>query len=66
MAKAICCDRCGKFEKINDACKWKSIGGGSQSASDPCGISEQQVLCPDCADDFKDFMKNSKSSSKHN
>lgn len=65
MAKAVCCDRCGKFEKFN-------LRPFSERASEWVLLRQSDLvmdngpeqtrwtsfnLCPDCAAAFKAFME---------
>jgi len=56
MAKAICCDRCGHFEKVDKVVGWKQLDGGRPSIADPAGFAEVVALCPRCKEDFERFM----------
>jgi hypothetical protein len=64
VSRAVCCDRCGRFEKYQtlyketDKPKWKMLQSGGPSASDPVGFeSTETLLCPVCAIAFESFMK---------
>lgn len=69
MADAKKCDRCKKFyERYNEECDEKKINAIVRANLDikrkywPQGIIE---LCPECMNEFNDWMKNSRKS-KHN
>lgn len=59
--KAICCDRCHEFARIEGQSlvpdgKWRNIDGGTASFSDPCNVRPEILLCPSCASAFDRFM----------
>lgn len=62
MAKAVCCDRCGKFEKQTAVSgvqepRWVMLDGVQPNSIDPLRDRDGTLLCPSCAAKFKKFMQ---------
>jgi len=59
MGKAVCCDRCGRFEKVPplsdkyQSHDWLLLTKNDDPVGDGSGKS---FLCPQCAVDFDRFM----------
>lgn len=59
MGKAVCCDRCGKFQKIVPNARadgWNVLNGSGPSVSDPMGQVPETLLCPECAAMYEQFL----------
>ncbi|HLZ08818.1 MAG TPA: hypothetical protein VKT80_09545 [Chloroflexota bacterium] len=56
---AVCCDRCGKFERVKRGSAivfpekpWRGIVSATVFRGDDNGL----LLCPECAEDFDKFL----------
>lgn len=54
MGRAVVCDRCGTFAKVDDATKWRSEP--YPSVADPAGYLPAKALCDKCAEEFDRWM----------
>src|SRR5215470_17932531 len=56
MGAAVCCDRCGKFEKYPLAHDWQILDSEGPKISDPAGIGKGILLCVECKLEFEKWM----------
>lgn len=62
MGRAIYCDRCQVYEKnlpiAGKSYTWRTLDNGYVTQLDPASQREPILICPDCNEDFKKFMRN--------
>jgi len=56
VSAAVCCDRCGIFEKYPLAHDWLVLDQEGPKISDPAGMNKGILLCPGCKVEFEKWM----------